>query len=113
MHLALTEEIEIAKACIHDGNIGHHWQEQRKKAFSDCFVQVDAEIGGVHRGTSGNKPDRGPVASETVGSAAVIAIVSSTHIIVANCGDSRAILYRGKLPMSLSVDHKVRHVFLF
>ncbi|XWS70044.1 hypothetical protein CRYUN_Cryun03dG0015500 [Craigia yunnanensis] len=65
-----------------------------------------AEIGGVHRGTGGNKPDREPVAPETVGSTAVVAIVSSTHIIVANCGDSRAVLYRGNLPMPLSVDHK-------
>ncbi|XVF35074.1 hypothetical protein REPUB_Repub18cG0113500 [Reevesia pubescens] len=106
MHLALAEEIEIAKACIFDGNIGHEWQEQWKKAFSDCFIRVDAEIGGVHRGTDGNKTDREPVAPETVGSTAVVAIVSSTHVIVANCGDSRAVLYRGKLPMPLSVDHK-------
>ncbi|XP_022754842.1 protein phosphatase 2C 77-like isoform X2 [Durio zibethinus] len=101
MHLVLGEEIEIVKACIHDGKIGHDWQEQWKKAFSNCFVKVDAEIGGVHRGT-----DREPVAPETVGSTALVAIVSSTHIIVANCGDSRAVLYRGKLPMPLSVDHK-------
>ena len=60
-----------------------------------------------------NKNDCEPVAPETVGSTAVVAIVSSRHIIVANCGDSRAVLYRGKLPMPLSVDHKVRHVFLF
>lgn len=34
------------------------------------------------------------------------ALICSSHIIVANCGDSRAVLYRGKEPMSLSVDHK-------
>ncbi|XVE97948.1 hypothetical protein REPUB_Repub03eG0062800 [Reevesia pubescens] len=106
MHLALSEEMEIVKACIRDGNIEHDWQEQWKKAFSNCFSKVDAEIGGVHRGTDGNNTDREPVAPETVGSTAVVAIVSSTHIIVANCGDSRAVLYRGKLPMPLSVDHK-------
>ncbi|KAK6140728.1 hypothetical protein DH2020_025526 [Rehmannia glutinosa] len=44
--------------------------------------------------------------SETVGSTAVVAIVCSSHIIVANCGDSRAVLCRGKEPMALSVDHK-------
>ncbi|XWS72214.1 hypothetical protein CRYUN_Cryun02cG0020900 [Craigia yunnanensis] len=79
MHLALAEEIEIAIACIHDENIGHNWQEQWKKAFSNCFIKVDAEIGGVHRGTGGNKTDREPVAPETVGSTGVVAIVSSTH----------------------------------
>ena len=112
MHLALAEEIEIANACIHGGNIGYDWQEQWKKAFSNCFIKVDTEIG-VHRGTGGNENDREPVAPETVGSTAVVAIVSSTHIIVANCGDSRAVLYRGKPPMPLSVDHKVKQVFLF
>ncbi|XVE54034.1 hypothetical protein DITRI_Ditri03aG0050100 [Diplodiscus trichospermus] len=105
MHLALAEEIELAKGCIHDGNIGYEWQELWKKVFSNCFIKVDAEIG-VERGSGGNKNGGEPVAPETVGSTAVVAIVSSTHIIVANCGDSRAVLYRGKLPMPLSVDHK-------
>lgn len=48
-----------------------------------------------------------PVAPESVGSTAVVAVVCSTHIIVANCGDSRAVLCRGKTSMPLSVDHKV------
>ncbi|KAL0323734.1 UNVERIFIED_CONTAM: putative protein phosphatase 2C 6 [Sesamum calycinum] len=60
--------------------------------------QVDDEIGGRAR--------LEPVAPETVGSTAVVAIVCSSHIIVANCGDSRAVLCRGKQPMALSVDHK-------
>ncbi|OMO91717.1 phosphatase 2C (PP2C)-like protein [Corchorus olitorius] len=106
MHLALAEEIEMAKACIHDGNVVHDWQEQWKKAISNSFIKVDAEVGGVHKGSGGNKIDCEPVAPETVGSTAVVAIVSSTHIIVANCGDSRAVLNRGKHAMPLSVDHK-------
>lgn len=97
------------KECVHDGNI--NWQEQWKKAFSNCFIKVDAEIGGVHGGTGENKNDCEPVAPETVGSTAVVAMVSSTLTIVANCGDSRAVLYRGKHPMPLSVDHKVRRFF--
>ncbi|KAK4401239.1 protein phosphatase 2C 16 [Sesamum angolense] len=60
--------------------------------------QVDDEVGG--------KASLEPVAPETVGSTAVVAIVCSSHIIVANCGDSRAVLCRGKEPMALSVDHK-------
>ncbi|KAL1550609.1 protein-serine/threonine phosphatase [Salvia divinorum] len=47
-----------------------------------------------------------PLAPETVGSTAVVAVVCSSHIIVANCGDSRAVLYRGKEPIALSVDQK-------
>ncbi|KAK5817234.1 Protein phosphatase 2C 77 -like protein [Gossypium arboreum] len=104
MHLALAEEIEKAKSCIREGNIRHDWQELWKKAFSNCFIKVDAEIGGVCNGV--NDTDNKPIAPETVGSTAVVAVVSPTHIIVANSGDSRAVLYRGKHPMPLSVDHK-------
>ncbi|KAH1131879.1 hypothetical protein J1N35_003257 [Gossypium stocksii] len=104
MHLALAEEIEKAKSCIREGNIRHDWQELWKKAFSNCFTKVDAEIGGVCNDV--NDTDNKPLAPETVGSTAVVAVVSPTHIIVANSGDSRAVLYRGKRPMPLSVDHK-------
>lgn len=87
MHLALAEELVIAKPRLQDGG---SWQEQWKKAFANSFLKVDSEIGGVLGGE--------PVAPETAG---------STLIIVANCGDSRAVLCRGKVPVPLSVDHKV------
>jgi len=69
----------------------------------DCFSRVDAEVGG-NAATEGK-----PVAPDTVGSTAVVALVCSSHVIVANCGDSRAVLCRGKQPLALSVDHKVSH----
>lgn len=48
-----------------------------------------------------------PPRSDHVGSTAVVAIVSRSHIIVANCGDSRAVLCRNGIPIPLSFDHKV------
>lgn len=96
MHLALAEELVTAKARLQDGG---SWQEQWKKAFANSFLKVDSEIGGALGGE--------PVAPETAGSTAVVAIISPTLIIVANCGDSRAVLCRGKVPVPLSVDHKV------
>ncbi|XP_023546259.1 probable protein phosphatase 2C 53 [Cucurbita pepo subsp. pepo] len=98
MHLALSEEIELAKQDIAAGNIKDDCHELWRKAFTKCFVKVDAEIGGG--------PGVEPVAPETVGSTAVVAIICASHIIVANCGDSRAVLCRRKEPMALSVDHK-------
>ncbi|KAF6151630.1 hypothetical protein GIB67_005575 [Kingdonia uniflora] len=74
---------------------GNQWE----KAFTNCFVKVDDEVGG-------NGSSSEPIAPETVGSTAVAAVVCSSHIIVANCGDSRVVLCRGKEPMPLSVDHK-------
>ena len=102
MHFALSEETESGKERFGDGNIiGSNRQEQWKKALTSCFLKVDCEVAGSGRGDQG-------VAPETVGSTSVVAIVLPTQIVVANCGDSRAVLCRGKLPMPLSVDHKVR-----
>ena len=42
-----------------------------------------------------------------VGSTAVVAVVTPDKIVVANCGDSRAILCRNGKAVPLSVDHKV------
>ena len=42
------------------------------------------------------------------GSTATVALVTSRHIVVANCGDSRAVLYCRGRAIALSVDHKVR-----
>ncbi|KAL0372206.1 UNVERIFIED_CONTAM: protein phosphatase 2C 16 [Sesamum calycinum] len=98
IHSALSEELEIVMTNLNGGNSKENCEEQWKKALSKCFIKVDDEVGG--------KASPEPVAPETVGSTAVVAIVCSSHIIVANCGDSRAVLCRGKEPMALSVDHK-------
>ncbi|XWS26442.1 hypothetical protein CRYUN_Cryun26dG0032900 [Craigia yunnanensis] len=98
IHSALAEEIEFVKECQSNESITESCQELWKKAFTNCFVKVDAEVGG--------QASQEPVAPETVGSTAVVALICSSHIIVANCGDSRAVLCRGKEPMALCVDHK-------
>lgn len=112
IHLALTEEIGITKDDLSDGSVGGNQQVQWEKVFTNCFMNVDDEIGGkVSKGISKSDGDASdtfePVAPETVGSTAVVALVCSSHIIVANCGDSRAVLCRGKEAIVLSVDHKV------
>ncbi|XAR57600.1 Phosphoprotein phosphatase [Bertholletia excelsa] len=98
LHSALAEELEIVISGLSDGNVKYNCQEQWKKAFTNCFLKIDAEVGG--------NAALEPVAPETVGSTAVVAIICSSHIIVANCGDSRAVLCRGKEPLALSLDHK-------
>lgn len=90
MHLALAEEIAKEKPMLCDGDT---WQEKWKRALFNSFLRVDSEIESV--------------APETVGSTSVVAVVLPTHIFVANCGDSRAVLCRGKTPLPLSIDHKV------
>lgn len=114
IHLALAEEIGVFKDSSSSGRTGENQQLQWVKAFTSCFKKVDDEIGGkVSRGINGSNGDAsGPVAPETVGSTAVVALICSSHIIVANCGDSRAVLCRGKEPIALSSDHKVGCTFI-
>ncbi|KAJ7955927.1 Protein phosphatase 2C [Quillaja saponaria] len=111
LHSALIEEIETATTTFSEGGSRDSWQDKWKKTFINCFQKVDAEIGEVGKGDNGSNVDDSesstePVAPETVGSTAVVAILSESHIIVANCGDSRAVLFRGKVAMPLSEDHK-------
>ncbi|XVE88672.1 hypothetical protein DITRI_Ditri19aG0088000 [Diplodiscus trichospermus] len=112
IHVALVEEIANLKDNLRDGTSMESRQVQWEKTFTSCFLTVDDEIGGkVGRSMIGGKDDASdssfePVAPETVGSTAVVALVCSSHIVIANCGDSRAVLCRGKEAMALSVDHK-------
>eukprot|EP01018_Ginkgo_biloba_P002786 Gb_40094 [translate_table: standard] len=115
LHHALAEEFEVAvngESSSADVGSDNNWQGKWEKAFMDCFHKVDAEVGGgVYRRDGDGEvvvaeccPD--PVAPETVGSTAVVAVVGSCQIIVSNCGDSRAVLSRGGRAIALSVDHK-------
>lgn len=86
----------------------YDWQDQWKKVLTNCFQKIDDEIEGVHASESSTEETLAP---EAVGSTALVAVLTQTHIIIANCGDSRAVLCRGKEALSLSTDHKVRHLF--
>lgn len=112
IHMALEEEISNVKDNLVDGSNSDPRQVYWENVFTNCFVNVDGEVGGTRsRGVRNKHVDSSnrnfePVAPETVGSTAVVAVVCSSHIIVANCGDSRAVLCRGKEAIPLSTDHK-------
>ncbi|PHT47304.1 Protein phosphatase 2C 16 [Capsicum baccatum] len=112
VHLALVEELKLPKHDLVDGSARDTRQVQWEEVFTNCFLRVDDEVGGKvnmdlcddNINTSSCTSE--PIAPETVGSTAVVAVICSSHIIVANCGDSRAVLYRGKEAVALSIDHK-------
>lgn len=109
LHIALAEEIDKTKQNFND--IEYSWKERWMKIFLDCFRKLDDEVGGspeIDGDITSNPLVVPPIAPNSVGSTAVVAIVCSTHIIVANCGDSRAVLCHGKAAMPLSTDHKPR-----
>ncbi|OQU87413.1 hypothetical protein SORBI_3003G275501, partial [Sorghum bicolor] len=110
IHVVLREALGRAAAARGlSGELGGI-QELWEKAFCECFQRVDDEVSGeasrfmLAGGVSEARYE--PVAAHDVGSTAVVALVCSSHVIVANCGDSRVVLCRGKEPMALSVDHK-------
>lgn len=47
-----------------------------------------------------------------MGSTATVAVVGEEAVVVANCGDSRAVLSRGGVAIPLSIDHKVYSCFM-
>ncbi|KAL6615927.1 hypothetical protein ACP70R_038197 [Stipagrostis hirtigluma subsp. patula] len=106
IHVVLEELLSGAAATAvaesGDLDINDLWE----KVCGDCFQRVDDEVSGeASRGGVGDL-QREPVADANVGSTAVVAVVCSSHVILANCGDSRVVLCRGKVPMAMSVDHK-------
>ncbi|KAL2623701.1 hypothetical protein R1flu_003906 [Riccia fluitans] len=115
LHHALAEEMKsilnngIPSTGCSQGNLDLQWRE----AMLACFLRMDAEVGGVSWKPGQGEKEGGsskfcaePIAPETVGSTAVVAVVGSSQIIVANCGDSRAVLSRGGRAIPLSRDHK-------
>ncbi|CAO1945210.1 unnamed protein product, partial [Urochloa humidicola] len=109
IHVVLREMLSRAATTgleeLGELDIKKHWD----KVFGDCFQRVDDEVSGeASRFCGGGISDvrRKPVAAANVGSTAVVAVVCSSHVIIANCGDSRVVLCRGKEPVALSDDHK-------
>ncbi|WKA07477.1 hypothetical protein VitviT2T_025302 [Vitis vinifera] len=91
LHRVLAEEIE-KENCGGGGG----WERAMKR----CFGKVDDEVvsGGWCRKENG--------AVNTVGSTAVVAVVGGEVVVVANCGDSRAVICRDGVAVPLSNDHK-------
>lgn len=86
LHVVLAGEIGERS----EGLQGEEWE----RVMVDCFGKVDDEV-------------TGPLAAaKTVGSTAVVAVVAEDRVVVANCGDSRAVMCRGGVAVPLSNDHK-------
>ncbi|CAA7032256.1 unnamed protein product [Microthlaspi erraticum] len=78
-----------------------------KKSMARSFTRMDMEAVALNAGGAANcrcelqRPD-----CDAVGSTAVVSVLTPEKIVVANCGDSRAVLCRNGKPIPLSSDHK-------
>ncbi|KAK3001041.1 hypothetical protein RJ639_021367 [Escallonia herrerae] len=84
LHWLLVKEVE-----------GEEVEVDWDKVLVASFGKMDEEV----------VVDGGAV-SASVGSTAVVAVVGAEVVVVANCGDSRAVLSRGGVAVALSSDHK-------
>ncbi|MCL7035911.1 hypothetical protein MKW94_022532 [Papaver nudicaule] len=90
LHRILVNEIE---SCDCAGGDEIDWEN----VMVSCFLKMDDEVSGKGVGNEDIK---------SIGSTAVVGLISTDRIIVANCGDSRAVLSRGGTAVPLSKDHR-------
>lgn len=115
MHKALAEEliknVRSHKKTGEDG-VSSDWSLRWRRVMEACFLKIDEEVGGVCPAGGCSILDGNsnccvnPIAPDNVGTTAVVAVIGPCQIVVANCGDSRAVLSRGGNVVPLSKDHK-------
>ena len=87
-------------------------EEEWNTTMERSFTRMDKEVvsWGDSVVTANCKCDLQTPACDSVGSTAVVSVITPDKIVVANCGDSRAVLCRNGKPVPLSTDHKVSSV---
>ncbi|MCO5599630.1 hypothetical protein L7F22_053752 [Adiantum nelumboides] len=107
LHHALSEELTESQVTERSED-----DSEWKRVMTSCFLKMDREVGGVCPNGACNNVDSSAtccmnaVAPDNVGTTAVVAVLGPSQIVLANCGDSRAVLSRGGTAIPLSKDHK-------
>ncbi|KAB5525401.1 hypothetical protein DKX38_023150 [Salix brachista] len=110
MHVLIEEELKrVDSTCGggESGEFGAEWEEMWRGVLKRSYETMDeVAMSTCACGSEGIQCECHPAQMILGGSTAVVAVLTQEHIIVANCGDSRAVLSRGRRAIPLSVDHK-------
>nr|TKW15745.1 hypothetical protein SEVIR_5G256600v2 [Setaria viridis] len=98
LHVVLAEE--MARLRLANGGGSEEASALWREAMLAAFSRVDGEVAAIQIARKDTSPPH------TEGSTAVVVVVEPRRIVVANCGDSRAVLCRGGVAVPLSTDHK-------
>ncbi|CAN8253276.1 unnamed protein product [Cochlearia groenlandica] len=97
LHEIVREELEAED----DDNVD--WVKSMERSFKRMDSEAVALTG---NGSASCRCELQRPISDAVGSTAVVSVLTPEKIVVANCGDSRAVLCRDGKAIPLSVDHK-------
>ncbi|XP_043701317.1 probable protein phosphatase 2C 24 [Telopea speciosissima] len=98
LHQLVKEEVENRETPTEE------WKEAMERSFSRMDKEVSEWSTDIP--ITNCRCELQTPQCDAVGSTAVVAIITADKIIVANCGDSRAVLSRGGKAVPLSTDHK-------
>lgn len=117
MHELLKEEIEselgesMEWKTLMQRSFGRMDEEVKEYCHHDDDDDDDDEDDDKNKNTDSCRCKlQNPRQYDTVGSTALVAIVTPHQLIISNCGDSRAVLCRKTSVLPLSSDHKVRPI---
>ncbi|CAA2996826.1 probable phosphatase 2C 8 [Olea europaea subsp. europaea] len=99
MHKYLDRHVEKAKKSPKEKSL--NWE----KVMEGCFRSMDEVVGKDKKGDDEVMEGASTVSETIVGSTALVVLVGP-EVVVANCGDSRAVICSGGVAVPLSSDHK-------